>query len=268
MSLKGLSCYQTSISTTFNYAIPVNEQLVLVKNAGFTHVSLGMNYEHSQILNEESLNSLVKLLNELDLMVDTVHGYDLDKEDAIEVNKIVAEAANKLKAGIVVVHCSDFWFNDTEYETKEKIVRERICSLEEIAKENGIRFALENVVPGKPTMLCEQMIEIGNPRYIGFCYDSSHDQIDGPNNMELLKRQKERLIAIHISDRIKEFVDHVIPGEGFIHFDEIIPLLRESTFKGPVLMEVEMTHSKYKDVNEFLIMANNSAQNIAKEICR
>lgn len=268
MSLKGLSCCQTSISTTFNYAIPINEQLVLVKNAGFTHISLGMDYEHSQILNEESLNSLVKLLNELDLMVDTVHGYDLDKDDDIEINKIVAAAAYKLKAGIVVVHCSDFWFNDAEYEAKEKMVRERICFLEEIAKENGIRFALENVVPGKPTMLCEQMIEIGNPRYIGFCYDSSHDQIDGPNNMELLKRQKERLIAIHMSDRIEEFVDHVIPGEGFINFYEIIPLLRESTFKGPVLMEVEMTHSKYKDVNEFLIMANNSAQSIAKEICR
>lgn len=39
--------YQTSISTTFNYEIPINEQLVLIKNAGFTHVSLGMNYEHS-----------------------------------------------------------------------------------------------------------------------------------------------------------------------------------------------------------------------------
>lgn len=135
-----------------------------------------------------------------------------------------------------MVHCSDFWFIDTEYETKEKIVIERICSLDKIAKENRIRFALENVVPGKPTMLCEQMIEIWNPRYIEFCYDSSHDQIDGPNNMDLLKRQKERLIAIHMSDRIKEFVVHVILGEGFIHFDKIIPLLRESAFKGPVLM--------------------------------
>lgn len=258
--------YQTSISTTFNYEIPINEQLVLIKNAGFTHVSLGMNYEHSQILNKEYLNNLDKLLNELDLRVDTVHGCDLDKDDAIEINEKVAEAASKLKAGIVVVHCSDFWFNDAEYETKEKIVRERICSLEDIAKENGIRFAFENVMPGKPTMLCEQMIELGNPRYIGFCYDSSHDQIDGPNNMDLLQRQKERLVAIHMSDRIKEFVDHVIPGEGVIHFDEIIPLLRESTFEGVVLMEVEMTHSKYKDVNEFLIMANNSAQNIAKEM--
>lgn len=104
MNLNGLSSYQTSISTTFNYEIPLSEQLVLVKNAGFTHVSLGMNYEHSQIFNEESLNSLVKQLNELDLKVDTVHGYDLDKDDAIEMNKKVAKAANKMKAGIVVVH--------------------------------------------------------------------------------------------------------------------------------------------------------------------
>ena len=86
--------YQTSISTTFNYEIPINEQLVLIKNAGFTHVSLGMNYEHSQILNKEYLNNLDKLLNELDLRVDTVHGCDLDKDDAIEINEKVAEAAS------------------------------------------------------------------------------------------------------------------------------------------------------------------------------
>ena len=35
---------RTSISTTFNYDIPIEEQLLLIKQAGFTHLSLGMNY--------------------------------------------------------------------------------------------------------------------------------------------------------------------------------------------------------------------------------
>lgn len=108
------------------------------------------------------------------------------------------------------------------------------------------------------------MIEIGNSDYIGFCYDSSHDQIDGPRNMELLCRQSNNLTAVHLSDRIREFVDHVIPGEGFINFDEILPLLKQAGFDGPILMEVEMTHSKYKNIKEFLKEVHEAADRFAK----
>ena len=63
---------------------------------------------------------------------------------------------------------------------------------------------------------------------------------------------KDRLIAVHISDRIKEFMDHVVPGEGFIDFDAIAEVLQKVGYERPLLMEVEMTHSKYKDVEVFL----------------
>ena len=257
---------RTSISTTFNYDIPIEEQLLLIKQSGFTHLSLGMNYAHSRILEEAGLERLADLIAEIGLQVDTVHGYDLDQEDTLEINEKIAKAAVRLGAPIVVLHCSAFWFPEEAFDEKKRIVSPRIKALEKIAEKYHIRFALENVVPGEPTRLCEEMVRLGNPEYIGFCFDSSHDQIDGPNSMDLLNRMKSRLIAVHMSDRIKEFVDHVVPGEGFIHFEEIIPLLREAGFNSPMLMEVEMTHSKYKDVREFLQKVHAAAEELSNGI--
>lgn len=257
---------KTSITTCFNYDIPIMEQIKLVGEAGFSHISFGMNYSHSGLLKEDKLNELCIALKEAKLLVDTVHGYDLDRKDAIEINEMVAKAAKQLGSSIVVVHCSAFEFPDKQYEEKLKLVSQRIKDIEKIAEKYGIKFALENVVVGLPTKLCEKILDIADKRFIGFCYDSSHDQIDGPRNMDLLKRQKDRIIAVHLSDRIKEFVDHVVPGEGFIDFDEMLFLLKQSSFDGPVLMEVEMTHSRFKDVYEFLDEVRNSAGKIARSL--
>ena len=151
-----------------------------------------------------------------------------------------------------MVHCSAFMFDESELECKRKKVRKVLDRLKQIAKEYKIRFAFENVVPGIPTDFCEEMIACAACEKIGFCYDSSHDQIDGPRPLDLLERQKNKLLALHISDRIKEFTDHVIPGERFIDFDKICELIKASGYQRPLMMEVETTHSKYKESEEFL----------------
>ena len=122
------------------------------------------------------------------------------------------------------------------------------------------------MVPGKPTDLCVEMVKKADPIYIGFCYDSSHDQIDGPRPMDLLSELKDRVIAVHLSDRIREFVDHVIPGEGFVNFDEILPLLREANFTSPILMEVGVENSKYKDPEELVQRAHDAAEGFWNEV--
>jgi sugar phosphate isomerase/epimerase len=257
---------QTSISTTFDYKVPLSEQLPMIRKAGFTHVSFGMDYSHSGLLQEENWPQIRDLLKENDLSVDTLHGYDLDRVDSIEKNEILARAAKFLGAPVVVIHCTVFWFEDDEYEEKFELVSGRIKDMERIAKENGIRVAFENMVPGKPTDLCVEMVKKADPKYIGFCYDSSHDQIDGPRPMDLLSELKDRVIAVHLSDRIREFVDHVIPGEGFVNFDEILPLLREANFTSPILMEVGVENSKYKDPEELVQRAHDAAEGFWNEV--
>ena len=54
-------------------------------------------------------------------------------------------------------------------------------------------------------------------------------------------------------------VDHVIPGEGFIASPEMCAKLRSAHYRGPVLMEVMMAHSRFKEPADFLREAHWTA---------
>jgi hypothetical protein len=101
-----------------------------------------------------------------------------------------------------------------------------------------------------------------NPDRFGFCYDSSPDQIGGPRPFDLLVELRDRLIAVQLSDRIRDFVDHVIPGEGFIDWHVLASVLRTSSFRGPLLFEVSMTHSAEKDPSRFLRLTYDRARSL------
>lgn len=251
--------YHISISTCFDYSVPIEVQLPMIRQAGYGYVSLSGNYEHNGILEERKLPELAVQLRDHDLSVDTIHGYVMDEPDSIEVNRKIAKAAAKLGAPVVVLHCSSFTFEPSTLNDRKKDILEKIKTLEIIAHDNGIRFALENVLPGFATDFMEETINNSDSKYFGFCYDSSHDQIGGPRSFDLLERLSDRLFAVHISDRIKEFTDHVVPGEGFIDFERLCSLLKQANVKFPLLLEVMTTYSKYKNPKEFLAISYREA---------
>lgn len=248
-----------SISTCFDYSIPLHEQLPLIKDAGFTHVSLGRRYEHSDILDASSARLLQQSLQTHGLLVDSIHGAVLDQPGALDMIRRVADAAIQLSAQVIVLHCSSFDFNPEQYDQRFKSLITMLPALEAIAKDTDIRFALENVMPGIATDLVTNVLTEANPEYIGFCYDSSHDQVDGPRPFTLLEQWKHRLLAVHLSDRVREFVDHVLPGEGFVDFEGMCKVLRCADFERPLLMEVMVTHSDFKDITTFLSSAYQRA---------
>ncbi|OJU12332.1 MAG: hypothetical protein BGN88_08715 [Clostridiales bacterium 43-6] len=247
-----------SIASFFDYNLPIEKQISLASQAGFTHFTFSANYEHCGILdrNEKALKEVLKNHH---LSVDTIHGPTLDKDDAFPIIKRLCTVANELEVPVMVLHCSCFAFRQEQYTQRKQDISEKIQKLESISKETGIRFALENVLPGPATELVKEMVLCGDPRYIGFCYDSAHDQIDGPNPFTLLEELKDRLFTAHISDRLREFEDHVIPGEGFIDFTKMCEILRGSSLNPPLLTEVMMTHSEFKEHQVFLKNAYEQA---------
>lgn len=249
-----------SISTCFDYLIPIEKQIPMIKSAGFSHVSIGGNYEHSGIFDSDRLKNLKSALAEHNLRVDTIHGYNMDKSDALEVNEKVVAAAVYLNAPTVVLHCSSFTFSSVTLEDRRRDINQKIPFFTDLSRDTGVKFALENVLPGVATDFMETILDQTPSEYFGFCYDSSHDQIDGPRSFELLKRRANRLTAIHLSDRIKYLVDHVTLGEGFIEFEKIIELIRPLDASFPLMMEVTTTHSQYKDPKEFLDKTYNDAE--------
>ena len=84
--------------------------------------------------------------------------------------------------------------------------------------------------------------------------------------MELLDTWRDRLIAIHISDRAGIVETHLLPGEGYIDFTEMTEILRTIPFSIPVLLEVDMKYSKYTDAHWFLQQAYDAASELESSI--
>jgi sugar phosphate isomerase/epimerase len=240
-----------SISTCFDYAVPIEKQIPMIAQAGFTYVSPGASTKHFNYFSHEARLKLLALLDRYGLKIDTIHG-PLSGVIYLKEMQQLAAAALELKTPVVVLHASPFEFPEAELPSRLEQLKTDARKLSSIYEATGIAFALENMVPGAPTELIRRVLLDTDYPGIGFCYDSSHDQIDGPRPFTLLEELKHKLWVVHLSDRIAPFKDHVPPGEGFIRGEELCPLLRQADIKFPLLFEVTTMFSAVKDPEKFL----------------
>jgi sugar phosphate isomerase/epimerase len=155
-------------------------------------------------------------------------------------------------------------FEITSDKILEKVMRlQKVCeSIEVYLLDKPITVALENLFPGNADKVLHQVLPSLDTRCFSFCYDSSHEQVDGPNEVILPYQYRSLLSCVHLSDRIKPFVDHVIPGHGFVDFVEIKDALKEINYQGVITLELMIDNDIIKDVSKFL----SKAYTLAKEI--
>jgi sugar phosphate isomerase/epimerase len=240
-----------SISTSFDYSLSISSQIPLIADAGFTHVSLGENAEHSGYLDRAGRRRFKTLLSSYGLLLDTIHGPRVDQIASSSLLGAI-DAAAELGATVVVAHGGPFDFPVDESPSRMAALRHGCAAVAPALAETGVVLALENVMPGPATDIVRSVLPDLDPEFFGFCYDSAHDQIGGPRPFDLLSELSDRTKAVHLSDRIREFVDHVPPGDGFIDWAEICPLLRATSFHGPLLFEVMVLHAPEKDAARLL----------------
>ncbi len=218
-------------------------------------MSLGGRERHSAYLSAEGRRTLGQLLRQSGLALDTIYGPRTDQPEAVATLLAVVQAA-ELSAPVVVVHGGPFGLGADELPARVDALMRTCEAIAPALAQAGVVFALENVLPGPATDLIRQALPRLDPERFGFCYDSAHDQIGGPRPFKLLAELRDRVAAVHLSDRIRDFVDHVIPGEGFIDWDRLTEELRMSRFAGPLLLEVMVTHSAEQDARRFLRLAH------------
>ncbi len=259
---------EISISTSFNYEIPIEEQIPLVAEAGFTHIMISGDDRHSGYLYKSRRQKLKKLLDKHSLKIDTIHGPRseiLSKLDACkDVKELypVVEAAKDLGVSIIVLHgFVESKFSREEYPEKVKGLINISKELKALGEKEGIIFALENQEPGPAVDAVKETILTLNSPHIGFCYDSSHDHRASSEPVEILRDLGAYTVAVHLSDNPDgndEDSEHVIPGRGLIDWDKVSKALRESVFSGPLLLELFMKRSSEKEPINFLKNAYES----------
>lgn len=235
----------------------------MIAEAGFSYCSISLATLPQTWQSTEGITRLKSLLTDYGLSVDTIHGPGIDQPESVAAITLAAEMATFVGAPIIVLHGGPFDFPAEEFPKRLTHLISVCDKLDQIADTSGVLFALENVCPGPATQLVQVALKQLNIRHFGLCYDSSHDQIDGPHPFDLLRELAGRISAVHLSDRSGPFVDHQLPGKGFIDWSGLMGELRESSFSGSLLLEVMMRHSSIADPLSFLRLAYHQGRKLA-----
>ena len=102
------------------------------------------------------------------------------------------------------------------------------------------------------------MLKEFNSDYIGFCYDSSHDFVDGESKGEILDKWKNRLFSVHLSDNDGLCDRHWIPGKGHVDWDRIIPIIKKTGCKSFSMEAYPFEEEKELAPSDFLMKARDN----------
>ncbi|UCF71573.1 MAG: sugar phosphate isomerase/epimerase [candidate division WOR-3 bacterium] len=265
-----------SIGTTFNYEIVLNDQLRMVKESGFSHVSLGARVVHSNYLTTRGQKDIRALVQGHGLAICSIHtpfgeGLDISSphrgtgDDTVDVYRKCIEAAHCLSARVVIFHPTAYQRHDNIEIRKKTIVRNLGKLLDYLGK-TGVTIAVENDSHDAANDIVSfSLDEIGDVRY-GFCYDSSHDNLV-QQPLALLKKYGSRLFTTHISDNRGNKDDHMLPYQGTYDWNGFCEIFTRLGFVGVFLLEVEMRESGLKSPAIFLREAFARGERLRK-ICQ
>jgi sugar phosphate isomerase/epimerase len=263
-----------SIGTTFNYSIPLREQLPLIGRVGFRYISLGARVVHSGYLNAPGRERIKKMLTAHGIIICSLHTpfgkkIDISSPDSgkmrrtIDCYKRCIDAAQDLKVRVVIFHPTAYMQFDG-LDVRKKVIVRNVSRLLDYISDTGVTLAVENE-PFAPAndILRYSLDMIPDPRY-GFCYDTSHDNLTS-HPLKILRQYGHRLLTTHISDNRGANDDHMLPYEGCFPWPVFCLVFSEIHFSGVLLLEVEMRESVFDSPCEFLQEAFNRGQRLLNE---
>ncbi len=254
--------YKLCLGTGMGFDIPVEEQIRLIKKAGFD----GFFTDDDTLENLEKYSSIAK---EENLIYQSVHapfgkmhivweGTEEEADEVINELKSCVDKCAKIGVDLLICHVIIGMERCTPNEDGAK----RFRSLCEYAKEKGIKVAFENT-EGEEYLgaVLEKCKDLDN---VGFCFDSGHEMCYNFSR-DMLSLYGDRLIATHLNDnlgmkdeKIKTWYDdlHLLPFDGIADWEKIAERLKKSTCPQCITFELVSTnkpernaHDRYQGMN-------------------
>ncbi len=239
--------YDESMEKMFGYAA----------KAGFKYVSLG--FGSSREFHKDSWTEIVsqikKWLEENGLICVQTHlpYYDLRisseilDEDLEAGIKNCIRASAMLGAKVCVYHPRSSITKDYSARASLEDNLKVISEYNEVAKKAGIGIALENlpIFPDIQHMrfytydyedLCELVDALDEN--VTVCWDFGHAHLTKFNHQQGLRYVGKRLSCTHIHNNNRWDDDHFPPSTGSIKWEELMPILSEIGYEGPLTLEV------------------------------
>lgn len=261
----------TAICTGFDYTIPFEQTIAMIRKAGFDTVALGARPEHSNYATATGRAAIRRLTT--GMTIDSVHApfpegdrlFSLDESERSESVcqcEIAVEAASELGSPTVVIHLLQP-YDIPSGEVRDRMIdqgRRSVAALAAYCEDRGVKLALENGQRADyDEVVAAFLAEFAMP-HVGFCYDSGHEYVQG-TCFQMLERFGDRLLTFHLHDNTGADI-HVLPYEGTIPWERFGNTLQEIPYHGNLLLEVDIKHSHYKNPDEFLAQAKARAETL------
>lgn len=237
----------------FGYVLPAEERFKLIKAAGFDYVMLW--WEDETFPEFIDKKDLVKMLEHHGLKLDNIHLpyeninllWSTEDFKRLDETDTVVRWMNECRscgATTAVLHTTrgnqEVLNKSRGYDSFSRIIK--------AAEDIKLKVAFENT---QMTEYLEFIFEEVQSPYAGFCYDSSHDFVNGQSFGTLLDKWKDRLFAVHLSDNDGKDDRHWVPGKGHVRWDEIMSILKETDIKSfsmevyPYMKEKELPPAEF-----------------------
>ncbi len=245
--------YKLCLGTGMGFDIPTEDQIKLIKKAGFDGFFTDMS-------GVENLIKYAEIAKEENLIFQSVHapfgkmhlvweGTDEEAEKVIGELKACVDACVKIKVPLLICHV----IIGMERCTPNEIGAERFRELCEYAKYKDIKIAFENT-EGEEYLqaVMEKCKDLEN---VGFCFDSGHEMCYN-GSRDMLSLYGDRLIATHLNDnmgmkdeKIKTWYDdlHLLPFDGIADWKNITDRLKKSTCPEYLTFELFSTNKPERD---------------------
>lgn len=242
--------WRVGLSTGACIDRPVGEVLEAFHAIGVRGVELGSRRDHFDTANADAVAAIAARLRAMDVEPVSIHApfggaADLSSVDAerrasaIEAVLQSASALKHLGGHIVVVHPTDVPRATHDVTARLDAAVDGLRAVADRCRQEGLTLAVESPLPhligGHPDEFRSVLQRL--PPDVRVCLDTGHTFLGGFWD-QFIAVAGERLAHVHANDTRGTFDDHLIPGDGRIHWPHIVETLRQARFTGWVMLEL------------------------------
>lgn len=215
-------------------------------------------------ISSQDLEELKSVTRKSDIEILSVHQAlrFLTKTRLSEI-KYILEIANALSAKVVVLHMSSVG--------KQIFDQEYITTLHKLEKEYGIKIGFENQEKHAGSARKsyswgeEKFAELMTESNFSITYDVCHMAQAGGNIIEFFKKNKKRIVNVHLSDYKSHYLNsslrpirykHLPLGRGDLPIGEFLDTLRNEKYEGLLTLE---TNTSYQELIDSADMIRNGS---------
>ncbi len=248
--------YKLCLGTGMGFELPEEEQIKLIKKAGFDGFFTGMD-------SLEKLKLCAEIAREEKLIFQSVHapfgkmhllweGAKEQAEEVLEELKSCVDACEKIGVDLLICHV----IIGMERCTPNDAGAEYFRKLSLYAKEKRVKIAFENT-EGEEYLkaVLDKCSDLDN---VGFCFDSGHEMCYNFSR-DMLSLYGDRLIATHLNDNmgmkdnsVKTWYDdlHLLPFDGVADWKNITDRLKKSTCPEFLTFELVSTNKPERNAHD------------------